>query len=355
MTAIDTPKGSTKGSTKGSPRERRLAPERKLGSVEGGLRVPALGLGCMGMSEFYGAHDDAESLATLQRSLELGLNFLDTADTYGLGHNEQLIGQLFKTAGRAAVTVASKFAIQRDPGAYARGINNDPAYVRAACEASLRRLGTDHIDLYYIHRVDVTRPIEEPMGELAKLVDEGKIRHVGLCEVNPHTLQRAHAVHPITALQTEYSLWSRDPEQDILRACRELGIGFVAYSPLGRGFLTGALSSTAALASDDFRRANPRFSDENLALNRNIVDALEQVATRKQCTAAQLALAWVLAQGEDIVPIPGTRRITRLEQNAGALDVRLSTEELEELDQLIPAGSAAGARYTEEGMKGVNA
>ncbi len=327
---------------------------RTLGSVEGGLSVSGLGLGCMGMSEFYGTHDDVQSLATLQRFLDLGLNFLDTADTYGLGHNEELIGRLLRTADRESVTVATKFAIQREPGAYARGINNEPAYVRAACEASLRRLDIDTIDLYYVHRVDVSRPIEEPMGELAKLVAEGKIRHVGLCEVNPATLQRAHAVHPITALQTEYSLWSRDPEQGILAACRQLGVGFVAYSPLGRGFLTGALTSTSALADNDFRRANPRFSEQNLALNRCIVDALKQVAQQKQCSVAQLALAWVLAQGDDIVPIPGTRSIDRLEENVAALQIDLSLEELKQLDRLIPAGSAAGARYTEEGMKGIN-
>lgn len=331
---------------------------RTLGAAGRELTVSALGLGCMGMSEFYGPRDDAQSLATLHRALDLGVTFLDTADTYGFGHNEKLIARLLDERGRDAVTLATKFGIRREEGAYARGIDNDPAYVRSACEASLRRLATDRIDLYHIHRVDAGRPIEEAMGELARLVGEGKVLHVGICEVNPDTLRRAHDVHPITALQSEYSLWTRDAEGEVFAACRELGIGFVPYAPLGRGFLTGALPSREDLAEDDFRRANPRFADENLGANLGIARAVQDLAREKDCTPAQLALAWVLAQadvhGIDIVPIPGTKRTTYLDQNAGALEVELSADDLDHLDRRVPPGAALGARYTAEGMKGVD-
>ncbi|RVT85920.1 aldo/keto reductase [Rhodobacteraceae bacterium CCMM004] len=323
------------------------------------LSVPALGLGCMGMSEFYGPRDDALSLRTLHRALDLGVRFLDTADTYGLGHNEELVGRLIAERGRDSVTVATKFGIRRAPGAYARGISNDPAYVRAACEASLGRLGVERIDLLYIHRIEAGRAIEEPMEALAALVAEGKIAHVGLCEASPATLRRAHAVHPVTAVQSEYSLWTRDPEGAVLDTCRALGIGFVPYAPLGRGFLTGAITSTEALSEDDFRRANPRFAEGNIGANLAIVRAVANLAAEKGCTPAQLALAWVIAQGAvhdlPIVPIPGTKRPEHLEQNVAALSVALDAEDLARLDRAVPAGAAAGARYTDEGMKGVNA
>lgn len=329
-------------------------PTRTLGTVDDGLQVSALGLGCMGMSEFYGARDDAQSMETLNRALDLGITFLDTADTYGLGHNEELIGRLIAERGRDAMTIATKFGIQREKGAYARDLNNDPAYVRTACEASLRRLGTDRIDLFYIHRVASDRPIEEPMSALAKLVAEGKVRHVGICEVGTETLRRAHAVHPVTALQSEYSLWTRDPEDGPLALCRELGIGFVPYSPLGRGFLTGQMTSADDLDEDDFRRAHPRFTDGNFQSNLSIVGHVKRLAAEKDCTPAQLALAWVLAQGQDIVPIPGTKRLAYLEENARALDVTLTPGDLDQLDRLMPPGIAHGERYTAEGMKGVN-
>ncbi len=332
-------------------------PLRTLGTVDGGLRVPALGLGCMGMSEFYGPRDDAQSMDTLRRALDLGVTLLDSADTYGHGHNESLIGRLVQERGRDAVTVATKFGIQREEGAYARGINNAPDYVRSACEASLKRLGIDTIDLYYIHRIDTTRDIEEPMNALAGLVRDGKVRHVGICEASPATLRRAHAVHPLTAVQTEYSLWTRDVEDEngVLATCRELGIGFVPYSPLGRGFLTGTMTSTDGLADDDFRRANPRFQDENLAANLTLVQALESIAREKRCTVAQLALAWVLAQGDDVVPIPGTRQIRYLEQNVDSVSISLEPADLQRLEQVLPSDAVRGERYTIEGMKGVNA
>jgi len=330
-----------------------------LGSLTKGLQVSRIGLGCMGMSEFYGPQDDVQSLQTLNRSLELGVTFLDSAETYGLGHNEELIARLIKEQSRAPLTIATKFGIRREPGAYARGISNDPAYVRSACEASLKRLGTDYIDLYYIHRIESDRPIEEPMTELSKLVAEGKIRHVGICEASAETLRRAHTVHPITALQTEYSLWTREPENEVFSTCKELEIGFVAYSPLGRGFLTGALTSVNELAENDFRRANPRFQKTEFEQNMEIVRVVQEMATEKECTAAQLALAWVLKKGEssgvNIVPIPGTKRSVYLEQNVGALSVTLTKADMDQLDLLVPVGAARGERYTAEGMKGVNA
>lgn len=333
-------------------------PTTQLGSPEVPLTVSALGLGCMGMSEFYGPRDDEQSFATLNRAIDLGVNFLDTAETYGLGHNEELIGRLIAERGRDAVTIATKFGIRREPGAYARGISNDPSYVREACEKSLKRLGTDYIDLYYIHRIEPDRPIEEPMEALARLVDEGKVGHIGICEARPATLRRANAVHRVTALQSEYSLWTRDPEDGVFETCRELGIAFVPYSPLGRGFLTGAMTSTDDLADNDFRRSNPRFADENINRNLFIVQAVKRMAKEKGCTPAQLALAWVIAQGQahdlPIVPIPGTKRATYLEQNVGALIVELTNDDLEQLGRLVPPGVAAGERYTAEGMKGVN-
>lgn len=330
-----------------------------LGSAKRGLVVPHLGLGCMGMSEFYGERDDTQSMETLNRALDLGVTFLDTAETYGLGHNEELVGRLISERGRDAMTIATKFGIRREPGAYARGISNDPAYIRKACEDSLKRLGTDYIDLYYIHRIETDRPIEEAMETLSKLVTEGKIGHIGICESSPATLRRAHAVHPIAALQSEYSLWTREPEEDVFPVCKELAIGFVPYSPLGRGFLTGAMTSTDDLAEDDFRRANPRFQKSALEQNMGIVKVVQEMAQEKECSAAQLALAWVMKKGTsfgiDIVPIPGTKRTSYLEQNVGALSVELTSDDLDRIDRLVPVGAASGERYTAEGMKGVNA
>ncbi|MEM7599337.1 MAG: aldo/keto reductase [Pseudomonadota bacterium] len=324
-------------------------PKRKLGN----LTVSALGLGCMGMSEFYGATEDSGSLNVLAAARDLGVAFFDTADTYGVGHNEELIGRFIAGRGKD-FKLATKFGIVRKPGEYARTINNDPAYVREACEASLRRLGVEQIDLYYMHRVEDGRPIEEPMEALAGLVAEGKIAHIGLCEVSPEMLRRACAVHPVSALQSEYSLWTRGPETDVLAACRELGVGFVPYSPLGRGFLTGAVTSLSGMDDKDFRRANPRFSEENMAVNLKLVARVREMAEEKGCSAAQLALAWVLAQGEDIVPIPGTKRVKYLEDNVGAMDVDLSAQDLARLDEIMPMGAAAGDRYHAEGMKGVH-
>jgi len=313
----------------------------------------------MGMSEFYGARDDAQSMQTLHRAIDLGVTFLDSAETYGLGHNEELIGRLIAERGRDAITIATKFGIRREPGAYARGISNDPTYLREACENSLKRLGTDYIDLYYIHRIEANRPIEEPMLALSKLVAEGKIGHIGICESSPETLRKAHAVHAITALQTEYSLWTREAEHDVIAVCKELNIGFVPYSPLGRGFLTGAMSTTEGLAENDFRRGNPRFQKDAIEKNMAIVSVLQSMAENKECSLAQLALAWVLKKGEttgvDIAPIPGTKRISYLEENIGALSIVLTQEDLDQLDRLVPIGVAVGERYTAEGMKGVNA
>ena len=319
---------------------------RQLGTH--GPTVSALGLGCMGMSEFYGARDDEESTATIHRALELGVTLLDTSDIYGPHINEELIGRAIADR-RDQVVLATKFGVVRDPDdPSVRGLDGSPAYVKARCEDSLRRLGTDHIDLYYQHRVDPNTPIEETVGAMAELVAAGKVRHLGLSEASPETLRRASAVHPIAALQTEYSLWSREPEDAILPTCRELGIGFVAYSPLGRGFLTGAISSIDDLDADDYRRFSPRFQGDNFQKNLDLVGEIDRLAADKGVTPAQLALAWVLAQDEAIVPIPGTKRRTRLEENVGALDVDLSAHDLQRIADALP--SAAGERYPEAMM-----
>ncbi len=325
---------------------------RELG--RSGLKVSALGLGCMGMSEFYGPGDDGESIATIHRALEVGVNFLDTADVYGPYKNEELVGRAIK-GKRDKVVLATKFGIVRDPAnPTARGVNGKPDYVRRSCEASLRRLGVDVIDLYYQHRVDANTPIEETVGAMAELVRQGKILHIGLSEASPQTLRRAVKVHPVTALQTEYSLWSRDPEDESLDTCREVGVGFVAYSPLGRGFLTGQFTRFEDFPQDDYRRNSPRFQGENFQKNLDLVRRVEEIAREKGCKPSQLALAWVLAQDKNIIPIPGTKHRKYLEENVAALDVKLTGEDLRRIEEVFPAGAAAGLRYPEHMMSIVN-
>ena len=325
--------------------------KRRLGSD--GPEVSAIGLGCMGMSEFYGAGDESESIATIHHALDRGVTFLDTADMYGVGRNEELVGRAIRDR-RDQVFLATKFGNVRGTEGEFLGVKGDPAYVRLACEASLRRLGVEVIDLYYQHRVDPNVPIEDTVGAMVRLKEEGKIRFLGLSEAAPATIRRANAAHPITAVQTELSLWSRDAEADVIPTVRELGIGYVAYSPLGRGFLTGQITSPEDFPEDDFRRFHPRFTGANFERNIQLVREVEGLAKDKGCTTAQLALAWVLAQGGDIVPIPGTKHVRYLDQNIGALDVTLSKDELDRLDAILPPGAAAGERYHERGMATVN-
>lgn len=324
---------------------------RSLG--RSGLSVSAIGLGCMGMSEFYGPSDDEQSLATLAAALDLGIDFFDTADMYGVGHNERLLGRFLK-GRRDQVILATKFGNVRGPNGERLGVSGTPDYVRSACDASLERLGIDTIDLYYQHRVDPKTPIEETVGAMKGLVEAGKVRFLGLSECSVATLRKAHAVHPITAVQIEYSLWSRDPEEEMLAACRELGVAFVAYSPLGRSFLTGAVTSPDTLAPGDFRRANPRFSGDALKANLTLVEALKDFAATKGATSAQIALAWILNKQDNVIPIPGTRRQKYLEENVAATRIRLSPDEVATLDALFAPGAVAGTRYPEAAMAMLN-
>jgi aryl-alcohol dehydrogenase-like predicted oxidoreductase len=325
---------------------------KNLGSQ--GLTASAIGLGCMGMSEFYGARNDEESIRTLHHALDIGVTFWDTADAYGPHTNEELVGKALK-GNRQKITLATKFGIVRDPGnPMARGFNGSPAYLKSACEASLKRLQTDTIDLYYLHRIDASTPVEDTAGAMAELVKEGKIKGIGFSEISSATLRRAHAIHPVSAVQSEYSLWTRDPEDGILETCAELGIAFVAYSPLGRGFLTGQIKKETDFEADDYRKFSPRFQGENFQKNIDLVTALEKLAAEKGCRASQLALAWVMAQGDNIFPIPGTKRIKYLDENVGALDISFTKNELEEINTIFPKNAAAGLRYPEQMMGSLN-